>query len=89
MDLSRQTGDARVAFDAGVAALLARLRGWLPEDAADADALAVSVMTELVGAVVLARAVIGRKLSDEILRGARRSVRARAGLPEAAAGGPK
>jgi len=84
MDLSRQTGDARAAFDAGVASLLARLAAWLPPDAP--AALASSVLTEMVGAVALARAVSDIKLSDQILDAARISVRRRAGLPAQAEG---
>ena len=80
MDLSRQTGAARAAFDEGVAGLLARLTGWLPPEA-DAKNLAASLITEMVGAVTLSRAVSDPALSNRILHNARTSVRARAGLP--------
>jgi TetR/AcrR family transcriptional repressor of nem operon len=82
MDLSRQTGDARAAFDRGVAGLLTRLENWLPQDAADAKQHAVSLLAEMVGAVALARAVSDPALSDTILTDARRSVRRHAGLPD-------
>jgi TetR/AcrR family transcriptional repressor of nem operon len=79
MDLSRQAGDARAAFDAGVERLLARLAAWLPTDAP--PALASSVLTDMVGAVALARAVSDTTRSDQILAAARQSVRQRVGLP--------
>jgi TetR/AcrR family transcriptional repressor of nem operon len=80
MDLSRQTGAARAAFDEGVAGLLARLTGWLPPEAGTKN-LAASLITEMVGAVTLSRAVSDPALSNRILHNARTSVRARAGLP--------
>jgi TetR/AcrR family transcriptional repressor of nem operon len=86
MDLSRQTGDARAAFDTGVASLLARLENWLPQDAVDAKQRAVSLLAEMVGAVALARAVSNPALSGTILTNARRSVRMHAGLQDIAGG---
>ncbi len=86
MDLSRQTGEARAAFDKGVAGLLARLETWLPEDAPNTNQRAVSLLSEMVGAVALARAVSDPALSDTILTNARRSARAHAGLPDIAEG---
>ena len=88
MDLSRQTGSARAAFDAGVRSLLGRLAGWLPADAPKSEQLAASLLTEMVGAVALSRAVSDRVLSDEILHAARRSVRVRAGLAPAEGDAP-
>jgi TetR/AcrR family transcriptional repressor of nem operon len=78
MDVTRQAAEARAAFDAGVARLIERLRGWLPPDAP--PGLAASLMTEMVGAMALARAVGSKALSEQILAGARQAVRARAGL---------
>jgi TetR/AcrR family transcriptional regulator, transcriptional repressor for nem operon len=81
-DVARGEGAARAAFDAGVRGLASRLASLLPpEGETSADARAMSLLTEMAGAVALARAVSDRALSDEILRSCRASVRARAGLP--------
>jgi TetR/AcrR family transcriptional repressor of nem operon len=81
-DIPRQGEAARAAFDAGVKGLIqtiaSRLNVGAPEDR---DALAGSLVTQMAGAVALARAVSDPDLSDRLLEQSRWSVRARMGLP--------
>ena len=81
-DIPRQGEAARAAFDAGVKGMIhtisSRLAVGAPEDR---DALAGSLVTEMAGAVALARAVSDPELSDRLLEQSRRSVKARMGLP--------
>ena len=78
-DVSRQTGSARDAFDAGVASLIDRLATWLPEDAVPRQVRAASLLAEMAGAVALSRAVRDPVLSAGILEACRASARARGG----------
>ncbi|MDZ4866035.1 MAG: TetR/AcrR family transcriptional regulator [Alphaproteobacteria bacterium] len=82
-DIGRQGSKARAAYDAGIMGLANSIGTLLPiEDAAKRRALALSMLAEMTGAVAAARAVSDQTLSEEILSSARRSLRARAGLPE-------
>jgi TetR/AcrR family transcriptional repressor of nem operon len=81
-DIHRQGRKARAAYDEGVAGLVAKIAALLPERAGvDTRQLAVSMIAEMTGAVAAARSVFDPTLSDEILASARRSLRARAGVP--------
>lgn len=81
-DIHRQGRKARAAYDEGISGLVARIAELLPErDDADRRQAAVSMVAEMTGAVAAARAVSDAVLSDEILASARRSLRARAGVP--------
>jgi len=81
-DIHRQGRKARAAYDDGLARLVAKFETLLPGgDEKAKRALAVSIVAEMTGAVAAARAVSDKALSDEILAGARRSLRARAGVP--------
>jgi TetR/AcrR family transcriptional repressor of nem operon len=81
-DIHRQGRKARSAYDEGVAGLVAKIEALLPErEGVDRRALAVSMIAEMTGAVAAARSVSDPTLSDEILASARRSLRARAGIP--------
>ena len=82
IDLPRQGGAARAAYDAGVKRLILRLASHLTVGApGDREALAGSLLAEMAGAVVLARAVSDPILSDRLLADCRRSVKRRMGLP--------
>jgi TetR/AcrR family transcriptional regulator, transcriptional repressor for nem operon len=82
-DIGRQGTKARAAYDAGVLGLAGAIATLLPiEDDVKRRALALSMLSEMTGAVAAARAVSDPALSEEILSSARRSLRARAGLPE-------
>jgi TetR/AcrR family transcriptional repressor of nem operon len=83
-DLPRQGPMVRAAFDAGVADLIARLEGWLPEqDAAARRSLASSLMAEMAGAVALSRAVSDDGLAEQLLDASRDRIKARVGLSPA------
>lgn len=82
-DLPRQGGAARAAYDAGVKRLILRIAGHLTVgDPEDREALAGSMLAEMAGAVLLARAVADPILSDRLLADCRRSVKARMGIPD-------
>ena len=81
-DIPRQGEAARAAFDAGVRGLIQTISNRLTVGAPeDRQALAGSLVTEMAGAVALARAVSDPELSDRLLEQSRRSVKARMGLP--------
>ena len=80
-DLAKMPVAARKRFEAGtrrltdsIADVLSALKRPKPH------ALAVSVLCEMVGAISLARAIPNRELSEQFLKGARDSVKARIGL---------
>ena len=80
-DLPRQPKAFRDAFDAGVKRLVDRLSVWIAAAGLDnAEALAVSTLSAMLGAVALSRAVSDRVLSDRLLEWARHGIRARLGL---------
>jgi len=80
--LPRQGPAMREVFDAGVGRLIesiaSRLAAVPPEER---EGLAGSLLAEMSGAVALARAVSDRTLSDRLLAGSRRRIKARMGLP--------
>lgn len=84
-DLPRLSRPARVRFSAGVS----RLRGMLAERLeqaghTDAAQAASSMLSEMVGALSLARAEADPALSDAILDHSRRALKTRFGLEEQA-----
>ncbi len=80
-DLPRLGPDARAQFAGGLERLTARLRTLLQDaGVADAGALAPSVLSEMVGAVALARAVPDVAQSNAILASSREALRRRLGL---------
>lgn len=67
-DARRQTPDARAAMAAGVGAQIARIAESLEQQGvADARTAAIGSWSAAVGAMILARAVEDKALSDEIL----------------------
>jgi TetR/AcrR family transcriptional repressor of nem operon len=84
-DLPRQSEKFRAAFDRGVKSLVGALTSWLTDAGfSDAEKLASSILSAMVGAVSLSRAVLDRELSDELLKAARDGIKARLGLTDAA-----
>lgn len=80
-DLARMPPTARKRFEAGVQGMYDAVATLLEAmQHPDAEALSRSMVTEMVGAMTVARAV-STDLSARILRDARASVKARAGLP--------
>ena len=83
-DLPRQPKKFRAAFDAGVKRLTEKLAAWIAAiGIEDADRVAVSVLSAMVGAVSLSRAVSDSHLSDQLLDAARAGIKARLGLSDA------
>lgn len=80
-DLPRMPDPAREAFGRGVASLAGRLADRLAAAGlGDAEALASSVLSELVGALSLARAVADPAQSDAFLDRSRTALKRRLGL---------
>jgi TetR/AcrR family transcriptional regulator, transcriptional repressor for nem operon len=80
-DLPRLTGASRAAFAAGTRSLIRLVAAHLAElGHANAEVLASSVLSELVGALSLARGEPDRARSDALLAASRRMVRERVGL---------
>ena len=81
-DLPRLGHEARVAFEQGAARLTTLIAAQLAAmGRPDAGVLAVSLLSELVGAVVLARSIADTEHSAAILRASRQAIRERLGLP--------
>ena len=70
-DCANAGGDARVTFEARLRAFEAAIAAALPGDDADDRKRALALLAELVGGLVLARAVADPHYSDEILRACR------------------
>lgn len=84
-DLARLDPIPRARFGVGIAALTARLSDALDRHGiADSDVAASSMLSELVGAVSLARAVDDAAQSDAILKNAAAMLRHRFDLESAA-----
>jgi TetR/AcrR family transcriptional repressor of nem operon len=80
-DLPRQSRQFRAAFDAGVKRLVGRLARQIKDARiADSETLAPSVLSAMVGAVILSRAVSDETLSDGLLASARKNIKAQLGI---------
>ena len=79
-DLPRQNAPVRQAFDAGVRGMIGRIAGWLPEGTPDREQLAVSLVSEMAGAVALSRAISDDALAEALLADARRRIKNRMGI---------
>jgi len=80
-DVPRLKGLVRRTYDIGFAGMVARVESHLPEEHEDRRALALSVISEMIGAVALSRALGDNETSEDLLAAARNAVKARAGLP--------
>jgi TetR/AcrR family transcriptional repressor of nem operon len=69
-DVSRRSPEIRRAFTVRLASLFSRLSPKSPNDAVE-RARIIGTFSTLVGAMILARAVDGPELSDEVLRATR------------------
>lgn len=77
-DLPRLDGAAREAFERGAATLTSRIAAALSElGRPDPGSLAVSMLAEMVGAVVLSRSISGAAPSSAILATSRAALKAR------------
>ena len=84
-DLPRQSKKFRATFDSGLRAHLNRLTDLIKAaDINDSEALAASVQSAMAGAVAVSRTIFDRRFSDELLKSARASIKARLGLSDTA-----
>jgi len=83
-DMPRQPEAIREVFDKGVKGMVARMTKRLSAARIEnAESLAPAVLSAMVGAVSLSRAVNDKTLSDELLVAARDGIKARLGLSDA------
>lgn len=83
-DIRHQTPAARAAMTAGLRSQIARVEKALPDmDGADRRRAAIGTWAAMVGAVILARAIDDRTLSDEVLRETRAWIETTLGLDAA------
>ena len=73
-DAARQKGRVRLTFEKGVQALVAIMAGYLPGSAEARRRKALANLSTLVGALILARSVDDRTLSDDLLSAAAESL---------------
>lgn len=79
-DAARQGADVKASFEAGIKEYLEMLGRWVGE----ADGKAMAILSTMVGAVLLSRAVNDKRLSKRFLQSAAESV-----LRESSAGGAR
>jgi TetR/AcrR family transcriptional repressor of nem operon len=78
-DAARQGADVKASFEAGIRDYLEMLGSWVGEaDGKDPDGRAMAVLSTMVGAVLLSRAVNDKRLSRRFLQAAAGSVPAQA-----------
>ena len=83
-DMPRQSKAVRDAFDAGVKIMVEMMKARLANAGLDnVESLAPAVLSAMVGAVSMSRAVNDKTLSDELLIAARGGIKTRLGLSDA------
>jgi len=74
-DAARQGVDLKASFEAGIKEHLEMLRGWIGEtDGEESSGRAMAILSTMVGAVVLSRAVNDERLSQQFLQAAAKCV---------------
>ena len=74
-DTARQGPEVKASFEAGIRQYLELIRGWVGEaDGEELSRKAMAILSTMVGALVLARAVNDEQLSKEFLQAAAESV---------------
>ena len=74
-DAARQGSDVKASFEAGIREYLELLRRWLSEpDGEEPSSNAMAILSTMVGAVVLSRAVNDERLSKQFLQAAAKGV---------------
>ena len=75
-DAARQGADVKASFETGIQKYLELIDHWFPDaDARRSSAKSMAVLSTMIGAVVLSRAVNDPGLSDRFLQAAAESVR--------------
>jgi TetR/AcrR family transcriptional repressor of nem operon len=80
-DFPRQSRAFSITFNSGVKNLVSILAGWI--DAAgtpNSEALAASILSAMAGAIGVARAVSDKRLSDDVLKATRETIKGRLSL---------
>jgi TetR/AcrR family transcriptional repressor of nem operon len=74
-DAARQSVDVKASFEAGIKNYLGMLGRWIGDtDSEDSTDKAMTILSTMVGAVVLSRAVNNKRLSKRFLQAAAESV---------------
>jgi TetR/AcrR family transcriptional repressor of nem operon len=74
-DAARQGADIKASFEAGIRKYLEMLGHWIGEpDSEDSTDKAMAILSTMVGALVLSRAVNNKRLSKRFLQAAAKSV---------------
>jgi len=73
-DAARQGPDVKASFEAGIRAYLEMLGGWIGEEEGEPGSKAMAILSTMVGAVVLSRAVNDEQMSKRFLQAAAESV---------------
>jgi TetR/AcrR family transcriptional repressor of nem operon len=77
-DAARQGKDVKASFEAGIRKYLEMLEHWVAKpDAEDSADKAMAVLSTMVGAMVLSRAINNKRLSKRLLHAAAEDVLAR------------
>jgi TetR/AcrR family transcriptional regulator, transcriptional repressor for nem operon len=82
-DFPRQSRAFRTTFNSGVKNLVSILAGWI--DAAgipNSEALATSILSAMAGTIGVARAVSDKRLSDDVLKTTRETIKRRLSLKQ-------
>jgi TetR/AcrR family transcriptional regulator, transcriptional repressor for nem operon len=89
-DAARQGVDVKASFEAGIRKYLEMVGHWVGEaDSEEASGKAMAVLSTMVGAVVLARAVNDEQLSQQFLQAAARGVSMELSAGDAQQGPPQ
>jgi TetR/AcrR family transcriptional repressor of nem operon len=76
-DIARASPIVRAEFDSGAKRLADRLAAMIPDSVPDRIEIGQALLSEMVGAVSLSRAISNASLSDAVLKNARRDLSAR------------
>jgi len=86
-DAARQGSDVKASFESGIREYLEMLSRWVGEaDGEESSGKAMAILSTMVGAVVLSRAVNDERLSKRFLQAAAKSVRTMSSVSDAAQG---
>ena len=73
-DAARQSSDVKASFEAGIKSYLEMLDRWIGEtDGEESTDKAMAILSTMVGALVLSRAINNKRLSKRLLQAAAKS----------------
>jgi TetR/AcrR family transcriptional repressor of nem operon len=86
-DAARQSADVKASFEAGIKDYIEMLGGWTGDaDLEQPSSKAMAILSTMVGAVILARAVNDEHLSKQFLQAAAKSVQTASSAGDAKSG---